>query len=308
MIIVDVTGPVANVATLPTIIGQCSASVTAPTATDACGGITVLGTTTDPLSYSAQGTYTVTWTYTDASGNTTTQNQTVIVDDVSGPVANSATLAPITAICSVTPTAPMSTDNCSGIIAGTTTTTFPITSSTVITWTYADGNGNVTTQLQTVTITGVDVSTSVGPDGVEITANNGNGDSYQWIDCATNDPVADGTDQTYFATTNGSYAVIINEDGCIDTSACVTIVSAGMDDLAIEFTIYPNPTVDGSFTIEMDAEIAKVELIDMLGRFVTELESNNGLVDVTGVELGKYFVKITTADDRVILAPIVVAN
>jgi len=308
IIIVDVTGPVADVATLPTITGQCSAVLTAPTATDGCDGITVLGTTTDPLSYSSQGTYTVTWTYTDASGNTSTQNQTVIISDVTGPVANTATLAPITAICSVTPTVPLATDNCDGLIAGTTTTTFPITASTVITWSYADGNGNVTTQTQTVTITGVDVSTSLASDGVEITANNGNGDSYQWIDCSTNNPVANGTNQTYTATTNGSYAVIINENGCIDTSACVTVVSVGLEDLAIEYSIFPNPTIEGSFTVKMDAEIAKIELIDMLGRLVTELQSNNGFVNVSSIEFGKYFVKITTADNRVVLAPIVIAN
>jgi hypothetical protein len=80
--VVDVSAPVANATVLPTIEGKCSAEITsAPTATDNCSG-TITGTTTDPLKYTAQGTYTVTWQYVDQSQNATTQTQTVIVKDV----------------------------------------------------------------------------------------------------------------------------------------------------------------------------------------------------------------------------------
>ncbi|MFD1096878.1 HYR-like domain-containing protein, partial [Salegentibacter chungangensis] len=65
---------------LPTVTGQCNATVSnVPTATDNCNG-SINGTTTDPLSYSNQGTYTIVWTFTDSEGNSSTQNQTVIVD------------------------------------------------------------------------------------------------------------------------------------------------------------------------------------------------------------------------------------
>ncbi|HLP65843.1 T9SS type A sorting domain-containing protein, partial [Flavobacterium sp.] len=50
----------------------------APTATDNCAG-TITATTNDPLTYNTQGTYTVTWSYNDGNGNTSTQQQTVIV-------------------------------------------------------------------------------------------------------------------------------------------------------------------------------------------------------------------------------------
>jgi hypothetical protein len=82
---IDRNAPVPNLATLPLVTGECSASVTAPTATDACMG-TITGTTTDPTSYSGQGTFLVHWTYSDGNGNTTTQNQTVVIDDNTPPV------------------------------------------------------------------------------------------------------------------------------------------------------------------------------------------------------------------------------
>ncbi|MES2003507.1 MAG: cadherin-like beta sandwich domain-containing protein [Bacteroidota bacterium] len=148
----DLTAPVANQSNLPVITGQCAVTVTTvPTATDNCAGI-VTATTADPLSYNAQGTYTIHWSYNDGNGNTSIQEQTVIVKDDTAPVANQETLPIISAECSVVVAAPTATDNCAGTI--TATTTDPVTYSTpgtyVIHWVYNDGNGNTTAQDQTV--------------------------------------------------------------------------------------------------------------------------------------------------------------
>jgi hypothetical protein len=66
VIVHDSTAPVPNVASLPTVTGECSATVTAPTATDNCGG-QVTGTTADSTSYNGQGTFIVHWTTTMAT-------------------------------------------------------------------------------------------------------------------------------------------------------------------------------------------------------------------------------------------------
>ncbi|MEY2538108.1 MAG: large repetitive protein [Verrucomicrobiota bacterium] len=79
----DNTPPPAPV--LVDVTGECSATVTVPTATDNCAG-TVTGTTSDPLTYDAQGTYTVHWTFDDGRHNSSTANQNVIVKDVSVPL------------------------------------------------------------------------------------------------------------------------------------------------------------------------------------------------------------------------------
>ena len=53
-------------------------------------------------------------------------------------------MADVTAECEVTSiTAPTATDNCGGTITATTDAIFPITAqgTTVVTWTYDDGNG-----------------------------------------------------------------------------------------------------------------------------------------------------------------------
>ena len=147
----DTTAPVANVASLTTSTAQCSVSLTAPTALDNCSG-TITGNTTTTFPITTQGTTSVTWTYTDAKGNASTQTQNVIIDDTVAPVT--PTLANITGQCSVTPTAPTTTDACAGTITGTTSTPFPITApgTTVITWNFNDGNGQSINVNQNVII------------------------------------------------------------------------------------------------------------------------------------------------------------
>ncbi|MCI4442768.1 MAG: hypothetical protein JHC39_04605, partial [Lentimicrobium sp.] len=119
------TTPVATVTNLPDVTAQCSvASITAPTATSNCVP-TITGTTVSVFPITSQGTTVVTWTYNDGNGNTSTQNQNVIIDDTVAPIV--PTLANVTAQCSVTPTVPTTTDACAGTISGTTSTVFPIT-------------------------------------------------------------------------------------------------------------------------------------------------------------------------------------
>lgn len=70
--------------TLPPVVASCSATLTPPSTIDDCAGL-VFGTTTDPLSYSTQGTFTVTWTFDDGNGNTISVPQQVVINDVEAP-------------------------------------------------------------------------------------------------------------------------------------------------------------------------------------------------------------------------------
>ncbi|WP_338763885.1 choice-of-anchor D domain-containing protein [Bernardetia sp. ABR2-2B] len=158
VVINDIIPPA--VPTLADVTAQCSVTPTAPTTTDNCGA-TITGTTTTVFPITTQGTTIVTWTFTDANGNTSTADQNVIVDDVTPPAI--PFLAILSDACSITPTAPTTTDNCGGTITGTTTTVFPITTqgTTVIDWTFDDGNGNVTIASQNVLI--IDITAPVAP-------------------------------------------------------------------------------------------------------------------------------------------------
>ena len=158
VVINDVTAPVADVTILADVTAECSVtSLVAPTATDNCSGI-VLVSHNAVLPITSQGSTTVTWTYDDGNGNTSTQVQNVVINDVTAPVADVTILADVTAECSVISlVAPTATDNCSGTVSISHNAVLPITlqGTTVVTWTYDDGNGNTSTQVQNVVINDV---------------------------------------------------------------------------------------------------------------------------------------------------------
>jgi len=144
----DHLAPVPNVANLPDEVGECTATVTPPTATDNCDG-TRTATTNDPTTYTAQGTYTVTWTYTDLSGNTSTQTQTVIVDDNT----------PLTLVCPGNKTVVFAANSCQSVLADYRNEATATDNCGTITLSQSPAAGTTYTgeQTYTVTVTGTDV-------------------------------------------------------------------------------------------------------------------------------------------------------
>ncbi len=266
-------------------------SWTAPTATDNCSG-TITGTTTTTLPITA--TTVVVWTYTDAYGNTSIQNQNVIITDGSAPVANVTSLPALSNACEVTPTPPTATDACEGLITGTTTTTFPITSSTAIQWTYDDGNGNTSTQFQSITITGLDVAVTQGTQTLSADAT---GVSYQWIDCGNNTDIAGETNQSFEPSITGDYAVVISSGSCSDTSACFNMQVGGIESLIdLGMTVSPNPST-GVFSVTFDEVVTGlIYVYDANGRLVESMEIKETIVtiDLTAYQSGMYIMEVAT--------------
>jgi gliding motility-associated-like protein len=170
--VIDNTGPF--VASLPTITGQCNAVVSAPVVTDNCTG-SVTGTTTNPLVYSNQGTYFVTWTFTDANGNASTAVQVVIVQDNTDPLITAP--APVTvsanASCAATGLTlgtPTASDNCSAVtVTNNAPATYPL-GTTIVTWTATDAVGNTSTASQIVTVLDNTIPTITAPANITLNA------------------------------------------------------------------------------------------------------------------------------------------
>jgi len=211
VIVRDVTAPVPDAPTLPTVEGECSAKVeTAPTATDNCLG-QITATTNDPVSYTAQGTHTIKWIYNDGNGNITEQEQTVIVRDVTAPVPDAEILPPVEGECSVeVTTAPTATDNCAGTVMGTTSGALPVVfteeGSHTLTWTYDDGNGNSATQEQTVIVRDV---TAPVPDVANLPALEGE----CLVEITTAPTATDNCAGTITGTTTGPLPLAFTENG-----------------------------------------------------------------------------------------------
>src|SRR5947209_9134902 len=161
--VLDNTAPVlGDPAANGTVECPATPSFTAPTASDACGGATVVQhsyptrRSTDPNNYSE----TVTWHAVDACGNTSAQkSRTVTVEDTTPPVlANPA--ADATIECPATPsfTAPTASDACGGatVVQDSDTTAAASCAnnySETVTWHAVDACGNTSAQKsRTVTV------------------------------------------------------------------------------------------------------------------------------------------------------------
>jgi hypothetical protein len=173
VVVEDVTAPVPDVDPLADVTAECSvSSLSAPTATDNCVG-SVTGTHNATLPITAQGTTVVTWTYDDGSGNTSTQNQNVIIDDVTSPVF-AAPPADVSVDCIGDIPAMVNlawTDNCdgAGVVAGTDVSDGLSCPETITrTWTYTDGGGNPASVTQLITVDDNIAPTGSAPADVSV--------------------------------------------------------------------------------------------------------------------------------------------
>lgn len=293
VIINDAIDPIPDLATLTAINSTCPLSIlTAPTATDNCAGI--LTGISDAI-FPITGTVLVTWTFTDDNGNAVTQTQNVVVNDNIDPIADVTTLSDLQSFCAITSLiAPTATDNCSGTISGTHTTTLPITSNTTITWTYTDVAGNSVTQDQDVIID--NILTSVTQVGITLTAENTSVTDYQWIDCGNgNQQISGANNQSFTPTSNGNYAVIVSQGTCSDTSDCFTINTVGVQELesTIILNVYPNPTF-GEVIIECNQPIQNVLIYSLAGELVqTETKA---MFTIKNLTPGIYILKVQTLE------------
>ncbi len=129
--------------------------------------------------------------------------------------------------------------------------------------------------------------------------------AYQWVDCE-NDylPVADGTNQTYTATQNGTYAVIFTDGACVDTSECVVVntvdITSGSTSTAI--TVFPNPFTETlSLTMNIDGTnniTGEIFLYNNLGELILTAKAINGKAVFNTAELfpGVYVVNCMVGD------------
>lgn len=145
-------------------------------------------------------------------------------------------------------------------------------------------------------------NTLVNQTGAILTATATSPATYQWIKCLPFSPISGATSQSYTATMNGSYAVIVTENGCSDTSNCLTVTGVGIidTDISDDIVLYPNPSDD---YIHLEFGTTKNEFTVRLTTttnhviFDQKYTSESGVtIPVNHLPTGIYFVQIK--DDK----------
>ncbi|MEL6667967.1 MAG: FG-GAP-like repeat-containing protein [Bacteroidota bacterium] len=129
-------------------------------------------------------------------------------------------------------------------------------------------------------------------------------ESYQWIDCNTDEPIAGATNATFTPPYNGEFYVLTSIAGCISTSDCVSYIFSSNSEpvWASELNVYPNPSSgqvwleipDAAGEVQIEAYTALGQLVlPQVGRLTSERISIQ-LPNTSGV----YWLRILDQDGR----------
>jgi hypothetical protein len=139
------------------------------------------------------------------------------------------------------------------------------------------------------------IDITVTLSGITLTANT-IADAYQWIDCGNGFALINGeVSQSFTASFNGSYAVIITEGMCSDTSDCFAITTVGTTVFEghKEINVYPNP-VSNLLHIEMPGNTrnADFEIVNTLDQVVYRGKMiEKVVIDIADFSPGIYLIK-----------------
>lgn len=155
-----------------------------------------------------------------------------------------------------------------------------------------------TCQTITVTQTTVNAGATIANNS-SISASPAMG-TYQWLNCNNGmAPISGATSQTFVPSANGSYAVVVTQNGCSDTSACVTYNFVGLDEQNIlNVSVFPNPT-NGELNVQFgSANPALVTVTDVTGRIIREIPEcvSGTIIDLGREAKGVYFLNIAVGN------------
>jgi hypothetical protein len=178
------------------------------------------------------------------------------------------------------------------------------TNSGTYTQTYLNSAG--CDSIVTLQLTLADIDTATAVTGSTISALQ-IGASFQWYTCNGSWlPISNATQQSFTATQNGNYAVVISRLGCSDTSSCINILNVSLNQLPENnfCKIYPNPSsgfvyINWSFA-NMHATIL---IYNSIGQLLQQVYSAGDLqtkIDLN-VPPGSYLIKIRTEKGEVFI-------
>ncbi len=171
------------------------------------------------------------------------------------------------------------------------------------------------------TVTGTDINNCTGSDSVLIEVSytdttvtidgpvltaNASQSSYQWINCETQLPIPEADDKSMIVTSSGTYAVVISNNTCLDTSKCYQIIISNIPDISGNelIQIYPNPSNGEAWLNLQDSNYGKVfmRIFNLYGevvfqdQFIFDEKDLKRNYNFTHFTKGIYIVTITMDD------------
>ncbi len=128
------------------------------------------------------------------------------------------------------------------------------------------------------------------------------GANTSWINCT--DGTVLSTESQFTPSENGQYRLVVEKNGCSDTSSCFSYNKIGLADNVnnVAFTVYPNPASD-ILNVNLKGvtltDKVLLSIVDMTGRTVVQneisktMENQTLSLNVSNLKPGVYFIQMT---------------
>ena len=128
-------------------------------------------------------------------------------------------------------------------------------------------------------------------------------DGWLWIDCNSGQVIVGANDSVYEAVANGSYAAVVSDNGCVDTTRCIDILN-----LRVKWphrtlvNAYPNP-FESAIQLELPLKYddLHVEILNAQGSRVMDIHGDPADLHVLQIDHpGALFILKIYSDDQLI--------
>jgi hypothetical protein len=155
-------------------------------------------------------------------------------------------------------------------------------------------NGNGCDSIITLSLHIEMVQIGVQQNGPRLSANATFG-TFQWVECPDYGIIPGATDSVFTPSQNGSYAVIVTQNGYSDTSDCIVVNNVGISEPElIGISLYPNPTSDVLNIDKGSNTSLEITITNSAGAMVHHSNSQNQITTINMAQMatGMYVVTL----------------
>jgi hypothetical protein len=124
--------------------------------------------------------------------------------------------------------------------------------------------------------------------------------TFQWLDCDNNfSAILNQTDSVFYVVSDGNYALLVAQNGCVDTSDCYNVSTVNSIELTENLiTVFPNPA-DKKLIIQMKEMSGKVYLYSSTGRLIFEKAITNNNVEINTSDFATGIYLLQSHNERI---------
>jgi hypothetical protein len=121
--------------------------------------------------------------------------------------------------------------------------------------------------------------------------------TFQWLNCDNSfTEILNQTDSVFYVMNDGNYALLVAQNGCVDTSSCYNVSIVNSIEVTNDFLkVFPNPAKEEFYiSIPLINNLVSLSIVDTKGQLIKELPVKQSNMMIDDLTPGIYFIKYQT--------------